>query len=238
MVNVMPDYWRRCFEAAMQVLTSKAVSKGYTEPSRFGGTNPVFDFVEREFQGHAGGEIVYKALRYKAKHDPDDLVKIAAWAALMYAAHCESGVPPSEDWNRWAGRTEGLQDAPTQAAQDGGPTHASDYHAADDISVRGAEFEQILRSAGFGPVLDVMAEITNTRHRHFPVSDERRLAILNEEALEVTQVALGIGRVLDGEELAKAKAALKAELTQLAAVCIRWLNRISAAEQRDAIKEI
>jgi hypothetical protein len=33
---------------------------------------------------HAIGEIIYKAVRYSKRGDKDDLVKIAAWAFLIY----------------------------------------------------------------------------------------------------------------------------------------------------------
>lgn len=33
---------------------------------------------------HPLGEIIYKAVRYHHRHDPSDLVKIAAWAKLLY----------------------------------------------------------------------------------------------------------------------------------------------------------
>lgn len=36
---------------------------------------------------HHIGEIIYKAVRYRSKKDPDDLVKIAAWALLIFRKH-------------------------------------------------------------------------------------------------------------------------------------------------------
>lgn len=38
---------------------------------------------------HALGEIVYKAIRYHRKRNPEDLVKIASWAKLIWENHNE-----------------------------------------------------------------------------------------------------------------------------------------------------
>lgn len=67
------------------VLHGKAESKGYREghDPRPGGE--LHTFVERHFEGHALGEVVYKAVRAQARHDPEDLLKIAAWAFLVWS---------------------------------------------------------------------------------------------------------------------------------------------------------
>jgi hypothetical protein len=65
-----------------------AVSKGYSTTG-IDGVNPLYEFVEdmAEGPGHALGEIVYKAKRYGARRNPEDLLKIAAWAWLAYRHH-------------------------------------------------------------------------------------------------------------------------------------------------------
>lgn len=58
-------------------LGSAAASKGYDGPA--GQLVSLCDTLP-----HAVGEIIYKAVRYARKGDPDDLVKIAAWAELIW----------------------------------------------------------------------------------------------------------------------------------------------------------
>lgn len=67
---------------ARELVEGKAIAKGYNE----GGTekNDLMEFTNKFFPGHAGGEIVYKAIRYQRKRDKSDLMKIAAWAYLLY----------------------------------------------------------------------------------------------------------------------------------------------------------
>jgi hypothetical protein len=62
------------------LLENKATEKGYLAPVG----NILMDFMNKEFPDHALGEIVYKAVRYKSKKNPEDLLKIAAWACLIY----------------------------------------------------------------------------------------------------------------------------------------------------------
>ena len=64
-----------------------AQSKGYNTTG-IDGENALYGFVS-QFAGphHALGEIVYKAVRYNAKGNPEDLLKIAAWAWLAYKHH-------------------------------------------------------------------------------------------------------------------------------------------------------
>ena len=67
---------------ARDLVEGKAITKGYNE----GGTerNDLMEFTNKFFPGHAGGEIVYKAIRYGRKRDKADLLKIAAWAYLLW----------------------------------------------------------------------------------------------------------------------------------------------------------
>ena len=66
-------------------LTGKAATKGYSVDGP-DGPNLANEFMAQAFPDHALGEIVYKALRYKAKGDAEDLIKIAAWAWLIVKA--------------------------------------------------------------------------------------------------------------------------------------------------------
>jgi hypothetical protein len=68
----------------VDILESKAKEKGYSDGNLSTYKNDLMSFCSRNFSGHALGEITYKAVRYQAKKDPRDLVKIAAWAALLY----------------------------------------------------------------------------------------------------------------------------------------------------------
>jgi len=69
----------------VDILGPTAKEKGYSDNIRIDDyKNELMTFTNANFPGHALGEIVYKAVRYRAKHDRMDLVKIAAWAALQY----------------------------------------------------------------------------------------------------------------------------------------------------------
>ena len=72
-------------------LTAAAESKGYNATG-VDGENRVYAVIHGATggHGHAIGEIVYKALRYARKRDPHDLVKLAAWAFLIFKHHEES----------------------------------------------------------------------------------------------------------------------------------------------------
>ena len=71
--------------AVLQLLSDTASQKSYNRTGT-DGPNPLYEFV-RDMSGsdaHALGEIVYKAKRFSAKHDIEDVLKIAAWAFLIW----------------------------------------------------------------------------------------------------------------------------------------------------------
>ena len=71
--------------AVRALLEETAADKGY-HAGGLTGPNPMYEFVAETAggPGHALGEIIYKARRYAARRDPADLVKIAAWAYLVW----------------------------------------------------------------------------------------------------------------------------------------------------------
>jgi hypothetical protein len=73
------------FTKQMQnILAPTAAGKGYNTTG-IDGINALYEFVQSfAGDGHALGEIVYKAKRYAAKGDPTELVKIASWAFLVW----------------------------------------------------------------------------------------------------------------------------------------------------------
>lgn len=79
---------RTFFHGIREKIAGKAGEKGY---ARNGGDGtPLYDFVSTHVadggDAHALGEIIYKAVRYSAKHDLEDVLKIAAWAFLVWEA--------------------------------------------------------------------------------------------------------------------------------------------------------
>ena len=66
------------------LLEPTAAGKGYNA-SGVDGPNDLYQFVQTMSGGHqhALGEIVYKARRYAAKGNREDVLKIAAWAFLI-----------------------------------------------------------------------------------------------------------------------------------------------------------
>jgi hypothetical protein len=71
-----------------------AAAKGYNTTG-VDGHNAVYHFVQEEVgmgtHAHGLGEIIYKVLRYQRRRNPEDLVKIAAWAFLVWKHHLEEG---------------------------------------------------------------------------------------------------------------------------------------------------
>ncbi len=74
------------FQHAMRdILEGGAGTKGYGSPE---GPNPggiLQQFVRAYELSHTLGEIVYKVARYRSRRDPQDLLKIAAWAYMEWA---------------------------------------------------------------------------------------------------------------------------------------------------------
>ena len=70
------------------LLADTAEGKGYNATG-VDGYNQTYEFIQTATgdHGHAIGEIIYKALRYMRKRDPQDLLKIAAWAYLVFKHH-------------------------------------------------------------------------------------------------------------------------------------------------------
>lgn len=66
------------------LLEPTAAGKGYNGTG-VDGQNELYEFVQGMTGGHhhALGEIVYKAKRYAAKGNKEDVLKIAAWAFLI-----------------------------------------------------------------------------------------------------------------------------------------------------------
>lgn len=80
-INTLPEPrdFATFVQAVHDVMSGAAKEKGYgTNPND---PNPLFELTGME---HATGEIMYKAIRYRRKQDPADMVKAAAWAFLVW----------------------------------------------------------------------------------------------------------------------------------------------------------
>lgn len=71
------------YEEVEKSISQKAKEKGYSAPNS-DTRRELIDFVGKYAPGHSIGEIIYKAIRWTRKHDPEDLIKIAAWAFLVW----------------------------------------------------------------------------------------------------------------------------------------------------------
>jgi NTP pyrophosphatase (non-canonical NTP hydrolase) len=80
-VGQAPNHFKAFVEGVHSLVYGKALDKGYANEDD---GSALRHFVDKYFPGHALGEVVYKAVRYAAKRDPADLLKIAAWAFLVY----------------------------------------------------------------------------------------------------------------------------------------------------------
>jgi hypothetical protein len=73
-----------------KLLNGTAAGKGYNA-SGPDSQNALYEFVQHYISGggqaHAMGEIIYKAVRYQGRGNPEDLLKIAAWAFLAWKHH-------------------------------------------------------------------------------------------------------------------------------------------------------
>lgn len=66
------------------LLDSNATKKGYNTTG-VDGKNQLYEFIHGiSGDGHALGEIIYKAIRFNRKRDVVDLLKIAAWSYLIW----------------------------------------------------------------------------------------------------------------------------------------------------------
>lgn len=75
------------------LLEPTAAGKGYSTTG-VDGQNALYEFVQQMAgPGHALGEICYKARRYAAKGNPEDVLKIAAWAFLILKHHHPQSPP-------------------------------------------------------------------------------------------------------------------------------------------------
>ena len=68
-----------------EICEAAAKDKGYNNTG-IDGKNDLYQFIQSisGSDSHAIGEIIYKAVRYSRKRDKKDLIKIAAWAFLIY----------------------------------------------------------------------------------------------------------------------------------------------------------
>ena len=72
-------------EAVSDLLDQQAADKGYNQTG-LSGPNLLYALVSNMAggPGHALGEVVFKAIRYSRRRDPNDLLKIAAWSYLVW----------------------------------------------------------------------------------------------------------------------------------------------------------
>ncbi len=84
-------------EAVRDLLDETAAAKGYNQTG-LARPNPLYAFVAETARGpgHALGEIIYKVRRYAARRNPEDLVKVAAWAYLVWCFDRPDARPPDE----------------------------------------------------------------------------------------------------------------------------------------------
>lgn len=76
----------RWFKQIKTLVFGKAKAKGYADNTE-GDGRELLDFVNKHCAGHTEGEIIYKVIRWGKKRDPEDLLKVAAWAFLAWDQH-------------------------------------------------------------------------------------------------------------------------------------------------------
>ena len=82
-----PTYEMFCLRI-QSMLESTAKEKGYNSTG-VDGDNSVYRLIYEATgdHGHGIGEIIYKAIRYMRKRNPEDLLKLAAWSYLIWRHH-------------------------------------------------------------------------------------------------------------------------------------------------------
>ena len=85
----MAEFDDFCRQVA-ELLQQKAQTKNYNQTGT-DGPNLLYEFVRETVGGdhHAIGEIIYKARRFEARGDIADILKIAAWAFLVFKYRSE-----------------------------------------------------------------------------------------------------------------------------------------------------
>ena len=74
------------FGQAVRTLLDELASMKHYNITGPDGLNTLYEFVHITVGGphHAIGEIIYKSRRYEATGNPQELLKIAAWAVLIW----------------------------------------------------------------------------------------------------------------------------------------------------------
>lgn len=77
--------FREFTDEVRKLLESAASKKGYNQTGA-NGPNELYTFINNmnNGPGHPAGEIIYKIQRYMNLKDKNDLLKIAAWAYLIW----------------------------------------------------------------------------------------------------------------------------------------------------------
>tara|TARA_R100000656_G_scaffold123608_1_gene100391 strand:+ start:349 stop:624 length:276 start_codon:yes stop_codon:yes gene_type:complete len=74
-----------------ELLSKTAESKGYLKAGIPEDTNNLYTMIQQALcrggHGHALGEIVMKTVRYAERGDKTELLKVAAWAYLIWQHH-------------------------------------------------------------------------------------------------------------------------------------------------------
>lgn len=79
--------WEQFVKESKELLEPTAKAKGYNNTGVNGEKNELFEFVQNNVapnSSHALGEMTYKIVRYKNKRDDKDLLKLVAWAYLVW----------------------------------------------------------------------------------------------------------------------------------------------------------
>ena len=85
--NAVPRTFDTFVAAVREQLEGQAAAKGYNT-TNVDGPNQLFEFLQTHTDSyHAIGEIIYKSIRYAKKRNIEDIVKVAAWAFLVYKYH-------------------------------------------------------------------------------------------------------------------------------------------------------
>lgn len=144
--------WVYASNLVLNILMGKAMQKGYAGDLKEDG-RVLLDAVKKTFPGHAEGEIHYKLVRWTAKRDPEDLLKIMAWAFLLWDQHNRNYAAKEEAINSFQKQRDWAEDKQPEPKM--APTRGVGGLKQETIPVEGyADFPQ----AGVGGLKQTAGE--------------------------------------------------------------------------------
>lgn len=207
------------FFKSVEAIFAEAKAKGYSDNDKGDGRD-LLDFVKSRFGDHAAGEAVYKLVRWQEMKNEKDLFKAVAWCFLIWDQHR---------------RQEGLGYFPDlTAAVD--PYNPSFTSPAAEGRAMAAAADMAGEESRL--VADILTQVAEEARRaetiHKPFKDlllQDAMRVFLTESVEAMKEANDLQRA-EGIYIPTVRLRLRAELIQVAAVCLNWIKHIDRSTVR------